>query len=184
MKIIVGLGNPGLKYKNTRHNAGFMVLKVLAKRHHIALRTKGYGGVYGIGRIASHEVMLFEPLTYMNLSGEAVRSVSSAKLKDEQDLLVVGDDVSIPLGTLRLREKGSSGGHNGLKSIIGIIGQDFARLRFGVGSQDVPEDMAAYVLAPFLREEKRSLEETLDKAAECVESWVRHGVKDAMNRFN
>ncbi|MFH1394747.1 MAG: aminoacyl-tRNA hydrolase [Candidatus Omnitrophota bacterium] len=185
MKIIVGLGNPGLKYRNTRHNAGFLALKVLADKYNIKIKKKGYNGIYGIGRIKQHEVMLFEPLTYMNLSGEAVFSVCSSKLESWKDLIVISDDINLSLGTIRLREKGSAGGHNGLKSIIAKIGQEFARLRIGVGADFEIEDVSSYVLSAFKRSEKGFLKESLIKAQEAVEMWLlTEDIKQVMNRYN
>ncbi|MFH1552297.1 MAG: aminoacyl-tRNA hydrolase [Candidatus Omnitrophota bacterium] len=184
MKIVVGLGNPGLRYRNTRHNVGFLVLKLLAKKYRLGIKKKGFQGVYGLGRIARQEVMLFEPLTYMNLSGGAVGAVCSSKLLDKMDLLVVSDDFNLPLGNVRLRGKGSSGGHNGLQSIIDRIGPDFARLRVGVGPEHEVSDMSAYVLSPFPRREKAVLNEALEQAAECVETWLEAGTEKAMIQYN
>jgi PTH1 family peptidyl-tRNA hydrolase len=184
MKIIVGLGNPGLRYRNTRHNAGFLVLKALAKKHRIGIRKKGFYGAYGIGRIKQQEVMLFEPLTYMNLSGKAVESVCFSRLEDKKDLLIISDDFNLPLGSIRLRDKGSSGGHNGLQSIIEKIGPDFARLRLGVRTGDTIEDMSSYVLSPFSRAERPLLEGMRERAMECVETWLVKGIKETMSRHN
>ncbi|NQT32231.1 MAG: aminoacyl-tRNA hydrolase [Candidatus Omnitrophica bacterium] len=184
MKIIVGLGNPGLRYRNTRHNVGFLVLNALARKHALRIRKKGFGGKYAVGRILRNEVMLFEPLTYMNLSGEAVSSICSSKLEEKADLLVVSDDVNLDPGSIRLREKGSSGGHNGLKSIIDKIGPDFARLRIGIGADRKIADMSSHVLAAFPRREKTVLNEVLEKAVECIEIWLAQGVKEAMGKSN
>lgn len=184
MKIIVGLGNPGLRYKNTRHNTGFLVLKVLSKRHNIPIKKKAFKGLSGVGRIAGEEVMLLEPMTYMNLSGEAVKAAASAKLGKKDELLVVSDDVSLELGNIRLREGGSAGGHNGLESIIGQIGPDFARLRVGISSEDRILDMSGYVLSHFSRSEKHLLKGVLEKAADAAEEWLVHGIKQAMNKHN
>jgi PTH1 family peptidyl-tRNA hydrolase len=184
MKIIVGLGNPGLRYRSTRHNAGFMVLKALAKKYRMSIRKKGFQGVYGVGRILDKEVMLFEPLTFMNRSGGAVKAVCSSKLEEDKDLLVVSDDFNIPLGTIRLREKGSAGGHNGLQSVIENIGPDFARLRIGIGAGEASGDMSSYVLSPFPRVERPVLEEMLVSAVTMIETWLEKGVKEAMNSHN
>ena len=184
MKIIVGLGNPGLSYRNTRHNAGFLAVKALAKKHGLGIRKRGFKGTYGVGSILKREVILFEPMTYMNLSGEAVNAVCSSKLKHPEDLIVISDDISLPFGEIRLREKGSSGGHNGLQSIIDNMGSDFARLRMGIGSENLPKDVARYVLAPFSRAERTVLGEMLEKSVECVETWLESGIKTAMNICN
>lgn len=184
MKIIVGLGNPGLKYRNTRHNTGFLVLKALSKKYRLPIKKKGFSGVYGVGRILGNEVMLFEPATYMNLSGDAVKSACSSYLDEEKDLLVVTDDFNLPLGDMRLREKGSSGGHNGLESIIERMGQDFTRLRVGIASGEIAGDMSGYVLAPFPRRDRPILAEAVEKAVECIETWLVKGTKEAMARYN
>jgi len=184
MKIIVGLGNPGFRYKRTKHNVGFMVLDLFAKEHGIRLKNKGFGGLYGIGRICGEETLLFKPLTYMNLSGGAVEAVSLSKLDKTDSLLVVSDEYNLPLGVIRLREKGSAGGHNGLQSIIERIGVDFNRLRVGVGSENMPEDKARYVLSPFVRAERRVLDETVKRAMESIESWIKSGIKETMEKYN
>lgn len=184
MKIVAGLGNPGFRYRRTRHNAGYLALKVLSQKYRIGIRKKGFNGIYGLGRIEGQEVMLFEPLTYVNLSGEAVSAVCSSKLDSMDELLVVSDDVNLPLGSIRLRESGSPGGHNGLKSIVDKMGPDFARLRIGIGTDREIPDMSSYVLSPFPRPERGILEEALERAAECVEIWLKTGVKEAMSRCN
>ena len=184
MKIIVGLGNPGFRYRNTRHNVGFMVLNKIAKKYKVPIKKKGYKAFYNIGNIEGQTVALFEPMTYMNLSGEAVASVCASKLDNKEDLIVVTDDVNIPLGTLRLREKGSSGGHNGLKSIIDNLDENFVRLRVGVGPEYTVQDMSSYVLGGFSRKERLLLSESIEKASECVITWLRSGTKEAMNIYN
>ena len=185
MKIIVGLGNPGLRYRNTRHNAGFLVIKALSKKHRIPLKHRAFHGVYGTGRIDGREVMLFEPRTFMNLSGCAVSAVTGAKLRNKEDLLVVVDDINLPFGELRLRKDGSAGGHNGLKSIIGAIGSDFPRLRLGIKPQhEIEGDLARFVLAPFPKRDREALEETVEKAACCLEKWVSEGLGKAMEAYN
>jgi len=187
MKLIIGLGNPGFRYRNTRHNAGFLVIKALAHKHRVRLKKKGFGGVYGIGTINQREVTLFEPMTYMNLSGEAVKNVCASKLRDTEEMLVVSDDVSLSLGQIRLREKGSGGGHNGLQSIIEEMGRDFPRLRIGIGPEDpsmLKGDLSSYVLTPFLKKERAVLEAAVDKAVKCIEMWLSHGPKKAMSLCN
>ncbi|MDD4956974.1 MAG: aminoacyl-tRNA hydrolase [Candidatus Omnitrophica bacterium] len=177
MKIVVGLGNPGLRYRNTRHNAGFMVVEKVAAKHGLKIKKKGFGGAYGAGRVCDAEVMFFEPLTYMNLSGEAVSAVCSAKLEDPKELLVVSDDFNIPFGSIRLRSSGSAGGHNGLRSIIEHMGEGFARLRVGIGSNMPPEgDMSGFVLSRFSKEERGQLDTILDESVEKVELWLKKGV--------
>jgi len=178
MKIIVGLGNPGLRYRNTRHNVGFMVIKALSETHRIRLGKKGFNGTYGIGRVNRREVMLFKPSTYMNLSGEAVNAVLASKAEDTaKNVLVISDDFNLPLGSIRFREKGTAGGHNGLQSIIDRIGPEFARLRVGIGSATTG-DTSSYVLAPFPRGERREVKEAIQNASQAVEMWIR---EDRMN---
>lgn len=181
MKIIVGLGNPGLRYRNTRHNAGFLAAGVFAKKHKIGIKKKGFLGVYGQGRIKGRQVVIFMPMTYMNLSGDAVKSVCAGKLSEKEDILVISDDINLPIGDIRLREKGSAGGHNGLKSIIEKIGSDFVRLRIGVGQEEKIEDMSAYVLAPFPQSQKKIMAETFEKAVEVIETWLARDPHRASN---
>lgn len=173
-----------MRYRNTRHNAGFMVVKVLSERYRLKLRKKGYNGRYAVGRIKGREVLLFEPLTYMNLSGNAVKSVSSSNIEDNSDILVIYDDVDIPLGNMRIRARGSHGGHNGVRSVTGMIGPDFPRLRVGIGNENMPFDKAGFVLAPFSRGEKKIMAEVAEKAADCTETWLEYGINEAMNRYN
>jgi PTH1 family peptidyl-tRNA hydrolase len=185
MKIIVGLGNPGFRYRNTRHNAGFMVVKALSKKHHIALKHRAFHGVYGTGLIGGHGVMLFEPRTYMNLSGAAVQAVCDARMRSASDLLVIVDDINLPFGSVRMRGTGSAGGHNGLRSIIEEMGADFARLRLGIKpGHEIEGDLARFVLAPFPRRDKAGLEEMIVKAAACAETWVAEGAGKSMERHN
>jgi len=181
-----------LKYRNTRHNAGFLALKALEKKHKISIRKKAFQGIYGIGRVSGKEVLFFEPRTYMNLSGDAVKALCSSRLTSQEDLLVISDDFNLAIGRIRMREKGSAGGHNGLQSIINKIGSDFARLRIGVGPADgfnleegqVLGDMSGYVLAPFPRKDKAELNKVIEKVVECVEIWLQEGTKKAMNQYN
>lgn len=184
MKLIVGLGNPGLRYRNTRHNAGFLAVNAFAKENRISLRKKGFNGQYGISRFQGEEIMLFEPLTFMNLSGEAVKAVLTGKAIELEDVLVLSDDLDLPLGSIRIREKGSSGGHNGLRSIIEHLGEDFARVRIGIGQDTRLEDASSYVLASFSRKEKQALGSVLEAAVKAIEVWVNGGTREAMNRCN
>jgi len=184
MKIIAGLGNPGFRYRNTRHNIGFTIIDLLAKKSRIRLKKKGFSGIYGIGRICGEEIMLFKPMTYMNLSGEAIGPVCSSKLIDKNDLLVISDDFNLSLGDIKLREKGSAGGHNGLRSIIEKIGDDFARLRIGVAGGELPQDVVSYVLTSFPKNEKALIKDVIEKAVECVETWLTSGAKETMSLYN
>ncbi len=184
MKIIVGLGNPGILYKNTRHNIGFMVIDALAKKYRISVKKKLYRGLCGSGRIKGLETVLFKSLTYMNLSGEAVKAVYADRSDKIEDLLVVADDFNLPIGQIRLREKGSSGGHNGLSSIIELLGKDFARLKLGIGVLPEKGDPSSFVLSRFSRKDKKDLKYTIEDAVGCVELWIKEGSKEAMNRYN
>jgi len=184
MKIVAGLGNPGFRYRNTRHNIGFRVLDELGRKHDCKIKKKGFHGTYGIGRIAGQEVLLFKPLTYMNLSGEALKAVCSYHAPDKEDILVVSDDFNLSLGLLRLREKGSAGGHNGLASIIETMGPDFNRLRVGIGAEEMPDERSGYVLAPFRRSERSLVDKIIVKSAESIEAWIEEGMKAAMDKYN
>ncbi|MBU0570434.1 MAG: aminoacyl-tRNA hydrolase [Candidatus Omnitrophica bacterium] len=183
-KIIVGLGNPGFRYRRTKHNVGFRVLDGFAEKHGMRVRKKGFQGIYGIGRVLGEEVVLFKPMTYMNLSGEPVEAICASRLSGIEELLVVSDDLDFSVGVIRIREKGSSGGHNGLQSIIEKLGYEFNRLRVGIGTSDMPEDKTKYVLSAFSREDKVLLGDAIEKSMECIETWIARGVKEAMNRYN
>jgi PTH1 family peptidyl-tRNA hydrolase len=183
-KIVVGLGNPGSRYERTRHNIGWMVLDRLAERMGSAGRVKAHDAAATVrGRLGDVDVALVKPTTYMNLSGTAVRKVLSRERATLDEMLVVVDDMSLPFGRLRMRERGSAGGHNGLRSIIGEMdSQDFARLRVGIGA---PKGGAVeHVLGDFEHAEGRHLDAVLDAAADAVESWVRAGAHEAANQWN
>jgi peptidyl-tRNA hydrolase, PTH1 family len=186
MKVIVGLGNPGRRYRDTRHNVGFAVADLLAERHGASfegapgeavmarLRTLGAGGT-----------LIVKPLTFMNLSGHAVSEVARYFRVEIADILVVADDVNLPLGRLRARPRGSAGGHNGFRSIIEQFGsQDFPRLRIGVGRGDARRDLADHVLAGFEPGERAEIEAALGRAADASELFVAEGIEAVMNRFN
>lgn len=185
--IIVGLGNPGRKYDGSRHNIGFDVIDALVDRYHIGGPERFGKSMIGKGRIGDRKVILVKPLTYMNLSGEAVQEIIHYyKVDPAEDLVVISDDIDLPAGTLRIRKKGSAGGHNGLKNIVQHLGTEaFTRIRVGVGAKpDAGYDLADYVLGHFTGEEKKQMEEAAEKAAEAVACMVTDGVDLAMNRFN
>ena len=182
MKAIVGLGNPGPTYAGTRHNVGFDVVDLVAQRWGLALRP--WKSVADLGVDASRGVVLLEPTTFMNLSGDAVGRVASFHRIDPADVLVVVDEVQLPLGRLRIRRSGSAGGHNGLKSIIQHIGEGFPRLRVGVGRGRPDGDLAAHVLARFGRDERDTVATAVSRAADAVEQFVEQGLEAAMNAFN
>ncbi len=191
MKLIVGLGNPGRRYAGTRHNIGFDVLDRLAARRRVEWDAAPRGiealaaraEVAGDG--AGERVLLAKPLTFMNLSGQAVLGLAQFFKIELPDLLVVVDEANLELGRLRARASGSAGGHNGLKSIIDVLGTgDFARLRIGVGRGDARRDLSDHVLARFDPEERESVAAAADRAAEAAELFVAEGITPVMNRFN
>jgi PTH1 family peptidyl-tRNA hydrolase len=182
MKAIVGLGNPGGEYAGTRHNVGFDVVDEVARRWGVALRP--WKAIAQVAVAGSRGAVLVKPQTFMNLSGEAVNRVLAFHKLDPSDVLVVTDEVQLPLGRLRLRRSGSAGGHNGLKSVIQHVGDQFPRLRIGVGRGDPNWDLADHVLSRFSREERETAEEAVARACDAVELFVEQGIEPAMNRFN
>ena len=186
MFIIAGLGNPTLQYRGTRHNVGFDVIDTLADKYNIAVETRKSRALIGKGIIAGQKVLLVKPQTYMNLSGESIGElVSYYKVDEEQELLVIYDDVSLDVGQLRIRRKGSAGGHNGIKDIVRHLGTDvFLRIKIGVGEKPKGYDLADYVLGHFSREEREMMEEGYQKAAEAVEMILAGELDEAMNVFN
>ncbi len=183
MKLIVGLGNPGVEYENTRHNAGFMVVDKISSQYNIAINRQKFKGVYGEGFIANEKVILLKPATYMNLSGESVREVRDFYKINSEDIIIIYDDISLDIGRLRLREKGSAGGHNGIKSIISNLGTDiFPRIKVGVGQPNV--DLVKYVLGKFSKQELEVINESMDAAVKATEEIVKNNIREAMNKFN
>ena len=186
MYIIVGLGNPGREYGNTRHNIGWDVIDVLADRAHVDVLEKKHKAIIGKGVIAGQKCILAKPQTYMNLSGESVRElVDYYKIDEETELIVISDDVSLEVGQIRIRKKGSAGGHNGLKSIIGHLGHDtFQRVKRGVGEKPKGYDLADWVLGHFSKEERKLMDDAAKRAAEAIELMITEGADVAMNRYN
>ncbi len=183
--VVAGLGNPGLRYRDTRHNLGFRVVEALAGQRGTRWREPSRNRRVARITIAGRDVLLVEPLTFMNLSGDAIRPVVDEEALPRDRLLVVCDDIALPLGQLRLRPGGSDGGHNGLASLIERLDDaGFPRLRLGVGPVPPRVDAAEYVLAEFLPEESTVVEEMVTSAAECVEAWVVDGIDRTMGRFN
>jgi PTH1 family peptidyl-tRNA hydrolase len=188
LKLIVGLGNPGQTYRDTRHNVGFLVVQLLAERHGVVLRERLVNpddgrpaGVAGEYRQGEDSVRLLMPLTMMNDSGDLFKAVRS----EPSDLLIVCDDVNLPLGTIRLRALGGSGGHHGLESCLAVLEtQAVARLRIGVGAAALPKDLTEFVLSPFGPSERTLVRQTVAQAADACETWVREGIEVAMNQFN
>ncbi len=185
MKLIVGLGNPGTMYAKNRHNAGFQCLDYLAETHNIKLDKKSYKAVWGKGTLAGQEVVLAKPQTFMNLSGQSVGEiVRFYKLDPKQDLLVVCDDLDLPVGKLRLRPNGSSGGQNGLKNILELSGTlDIQRLRIGIG-RGQEANARDRVLNDFSREEGPVMQEVFKRADAAIQLWLADGMAKAMNFFN
>lgn len=186
MYCIVGLGNPEKKYENTRHNIGFDVIDALAEKYNITVRERGFLALYGKGAVEGQRVILVKPQTYMNLSGTSVREVLDYyKIDAEEELIVVSDDVSLEVGAIRIRKRGSAGGHNGLKNIILHLGtENFHRIRMGVGEKPKEWDLIDYVLGHFSGEERKKMDEAVATAAEAVKVMVTDGAERAMNLYN
>ena len=186
MFVIVGLGNPTAQYEGTRHNAGFDVIDVLAEKYNISVDARKCRAFCGKGVIAGQKVLLVKPQTYMNLSGESVGGiVNYYKIDPESDLLVIYDDISLDVGQLRIRKKGSAGGHNGIKSIIAHLGTTvFPRIKVGVGEKPKNYDLADYVLGHFSKQERELMEEGYEHASDGVEQIVQGEIEAAMNVFN
>ena len=185
MKIIAGLGNPGAEYAHTKHNVGFMLVDVLAEKLGAASWKEDFFSALTEVRIGGEKVFLVKPLTYMNNSGEALGPMLSYYKLDVDDLVVVHDDMDIPAGMVRIRRKGSSGGHNGIKSIIAHVGsEDFARVRIGIGRPPAGWTVIHHVLAPFSTEDAPKIRAAIDYLLPAVESIVTDGVDFAMNRYN
>ena len=185
MKLIIGLGNPGKEYERTRHNTGFMVLDRLSEKLNIEMTQNKFKGLYGKGKYKGEDVLLLKPQTYMNLSGESVRQVMDFFKINQEDILVVYDDLDMPVGKLRLRQSGSAGGHNGIKNIIQELGtQKFVRIKVGVGAKPQGWDLADYVLGRFGSEDRKLVDEAQDRACKAVELILSDGPDAAMNEFN
>ncbi len=186
MYIIAGLGNPTKQYENTRHNIGFMAIDALADKYDINMIECKHKSLIGKGMINGTKVILVKPLTYMNLSGEAIRAVSEYyKIDETEELLVIYDDISLDLGQIRIRKKGSAGGHNGLKSIIANLGHDtFRRIKIGVGGKPEGYDLADYVLGHFNGEEIAVMKDSLERTQRAVNLILEGKVDAAMNEYN
>ena len=184
--LVVCLGNPGGKYENTRHNAGFLVADALSKRHRAPVNKLKNRALTGVVDLDGQKVLVMKPMTYMNLSGEAVGPTARFYKIPADHVLVVSDDTDLPLGKLRVRRSGSAGGHNGLKSIIAHLGTDqFPRVKVGVGKKPHPDyDMADWVLSRFQGEDKKVMDAAAETAADAVECFILHGADQAMNQFN
>jgi peptidyl-tRNA hydrolase, PTH1 family len=183
-KMIVGLGNPGEDYANTRHNVGFKVIDLLAEKLDIEVKKKNFGGCFGTVELFDNKLILLKPMRYMNCSGQVVVTAAGFYKLAVSNLLVITDDMALEPGTIRIRGKGSDGGHNGLADIIEKLGtQEINRLRIGIGRSDKMTDID-YVLGKITAEEKPLLNEAIKQAGEAVICWVKSGAEEAMNRFN
>ncbi len=185
MYVVVGLGNPGKDYTNTRHNIGFNTVDLIAKRNNINLNKIKFQSIYGEGNISGEKVLLVKPQTYMNNSGVTVRDISQYYKVPIENIIVVVDDIDIDFSVVKIRAKGSAGSHNGLKSIISYIqGEDFPRVKVGIGKKHVNQDLADFVLSRFSRDEQIDIDISFITAAEAVESIIKDGIDTAMNKYN
>jgi PTH1 family peptidyl-tRNA hydrolase len=182
--LLVGLGNPGPEYANTRHNVGYMVIDTLAQRHRIPIRRSQHQARIGEGDIAGEPVVLAKPLTFMNVSGRAVAPLARQHSLPPEAVVVIYDDADLPLGKIRVRARGSAGGHGGLKSIIASLGSsEFPRVRIGIG-RSAGGDLVEHVLRSFRPDEREAIRHAIERAADAVECILTEGVEVAMNRFN
>lgn len=186
MKLIVGLGNPGIKYQFTPHNAGFLVIDRIAERCGVTVDNRHCKALTGRTRIANEEVLLAKPETYMNLSGMSVLElVREYGVDPQKDLIVIYDELDLPMGTIRVRERGSSAGHNGMQSVLNALGtEEVLRIRLGIAPDHPVKDGAGYVLTPFRKSQLAPFDELLDRAADAVKAVLTEGRPAAMNRFN
>ena len=185
MFLIVGLGNPGKKYENNRHNIGFMAIDYLAERNDIRVDKLKFDSLYGEGRIAGEKLILLKPQTYMNNSGQAVQKVASYFKIKEENIMVIVDDIDIEPFTLRIRKKGGPGTHNGMKSIVSHLGsKNFPRIKLGVGKNTNNLDLADFVLSDFPKKDKQDLEECIYIASQAVEEFISNGIEKSMNKYN
>lgn len=185
MKLIVGLGNPGPKYENTRHNVGFMVIDQLSKKFSIPLAETKFKGIYGYKVVNGEKLFLLKPLIYMNLSGESMKPLMDYYKISVEDIVVIYDDLDLPVGKIRLRQKGSHGGHNGIRSIIAHLGtSDFNRIRVGIDRPEKGMSISNYVLANFGKEEMLEMERAIERTSEACERWLEKDFLQVMNEFN
>jgi len=183
MYLVIGLGNPGDEYKQTRHNVGFDVIDLMASKYNVSVNRVKFKGVCGEITIASEKVILLKPSTYMNLSGESVQKAAAFYKIPSENIIIIYDDISLAAGKLRIRSKGSAGGHNGIKSIIENMGSDiFPRIKIGVGQPE--KSLVAYVLGRFSGEDRILVEKTFEASIKAVEVIIEKGITEAMNDFN
>ena len=186
MKLIAGLGNPGSQYEYTRHNIGFMAVDKIAKEFLIPMEfEKKHKAIVGKGMMGNEKVLLVKPQTYMNLSGESIRSLADYYNMDPEDMIIIFDDISLDVGQLRIRKKGSAGGHNGIKSIIAHLGtNEFPRIKIGVGERLPGQDLADHVLARFPKAQSKDVEKAVEDACEAAFLMVKEDIDKAMNQYN
>lgn len=185
--IVVGLGNPGAQYARTRHNAGFETLEALSRRWSVDINKKKFNGLIAETTYNGHRVVLCQPQTFMNASGECVQELLQWYKCPLANMIVIYDDIDLPLSKLRVRKSGSAGTHNGMRSILGCIGnqQGFPRIRVGVGAKPEGWDLADWVLSTYrIREEREEMEKAFARAADCVEDWLKNGIEHAMQQYN
>jgi len=183
MKVIVGLGNPGPRYRDTRHNVGFRTLEELASRHPIVRQESRFDAIIAHLQVNHEKVFLVKPLTFMNLSGKAVRALVSYYKIDLQDIIVIYDDMDLPVGSVRIRPAGGTGGHRGMSSLVESLGsQNFSRIRIGIGRP--PDEAIDWVLGRFSPQEKPLIQEAILRAADAAEYWLVHGIDKTMNEYN
>jgi len=185
-RLIVGLGNPGRDHEYTRHNLGFLVVEHLAQKNNLRFRKSSFtNGLTAEGKVAGNDLCCLLPSTYMNNSGLAVKQIVLNKNLDHTDILIVCDDFHLEFGQIRIRDKGSDGGHNGLTSVIEHLGtQDFARLRLGIGTPSKGQESVDYVLGKWTAGEEKQLDEFIDRATDCCGVWLQEGINKAMDQFN
>jgi peptidyl-tRNA hydrolase, PTH1 family len=185
MKLIIGLGNPGKQYEDTRHNVGFKVIDELSSRLNTPLNQSKFKGMYGIGVHKGEKVVLLKPLTYMNLSGESIRAIIDYYQINIEDIVVIYDDLDLPVGKIRLRQKGSAGGHNGIKSTVAHLGtQEFNRIRIGIDRPTNGMKVPDYVLGRFRNDEQELMKLALLKSSDACEAWIDRPFIQVMNEFN
>lgn len=185
MYLIVGLGNPEKDYAGTRHNMGFDVINEISKEYNIPVEKSKFKGLYGSGIIENEKVILLKPQTFMNLSGESVREIMDFYKISTEEVIIIYDDVDIPVGNIRIRKTGSAGSHNGMKSVVSHLGtSNFYRIRVGIGSPDENVDMINYVIGHVSKEEHKILEEGITKAKNAVVEIIKNDIDKAMNKFN
>ena len=185
MYIIVGLGNPGKQYENTRHNVGFNIIDILADEYGISVNKMKYKALIGEGRVGTEKVVLVKPVTYMNLSGESLAEIYNFYKVDTSNIVVIYDDIDLDVGKIRIRKKGSGGTHNGMRSIIKCLGSnEFPRVRVGISKPKNGQDLADFVLSRFSKEDEKSLQESFENSVAAVDCAIRNDLDLAMNRYN